>query len=96
MYIHVFMFRWKSGSTDDHRLNATREINAFAGAIPGLLELTVGENLAANAGGYTFGGYMKFSDVEAYRAYCDDSLHQRLLEWLVPLIDAVELDLPMA
>lgn len=52
MFIHVFIFRWKSGATNDHKLAARREIQGFAGAIPDLLEVVVGENLAANDGGY--------------------------------------------
>lgn len=95
MYIHIFMFRWKVGSTLEQHQRAAREISAFAGSVPGLLEITVGENLAANHQGYTFGGCMKFSDALAYQQYCGHALHQRLLDWLVPLIEAAELDLPM-
>ena len=93
MHIHIFLFRWKPEATSaDHR-RATSEIEAFHGAVPGLLEVAVGPNLAANSGGYSFGGCLKFANAAACEAYAGHPLHIALLEWLVPLIDAVELDL---
>jgi len=93
MYMHIFLFRWKAAATTDHRAAAVREVRAFQGTVPGLLTLSIGDNLATNNGGYDFGGCLGFADEAAYHAYCDHPLHVRLLEWLVPLIDAVELDL---
>jgi hypothetical protein len=93
MHLHIFLFRWKPDATSaDHR-RATCEIEAFLGAVPGLLDVAVGQNLAANNGGYSFGGYLKFENAAACDAYASHPLHVSLLEWLVPLIDAVELDL---
>jgi hypothetical protein len=37
---------------------------------------------------------MRFKDQAALDAYVQHPSHQALLVWLVPLIDAVELDLP--
>jgi hypothetical protein len=77
----------------EHRLRAADEVRAFHGVVPGLLTLSVGDNQAANNGGYDFGGCLGFADEAAYHAYCDHPLHVQLLDWLVPLIDAIELDL---
>jgi Stress responsive A/B Barrel Domain len=93
MYLHIFLFRWKADATAQHRERAARDIQAFLGAVPGLVTLSVGDNLAANNGGFEFGGCLGFADEAAYRAYCDHPLHIELLDWLVPLIDAIELDL---
>jgi hypothetical protein len=93
-YLHIFVFRWKEAATADDRSVAERQIIAFLGPIPGLLTVRAGENLAENNGGYKFGGCMEFVDAAAYRAYCEHPLHTALLEWLVPLVDAVEFDLP--
>jgi len=43
--------------------------------------------------GYTFGGIMQLKDKASLDAYFQHPTHQALLAWLVPLIDAVELDL---
>jgi hypothetical protein len=53
----------------------------------------VGPNISPRGKGYTFGGIMQFKDKAALDAYVQHPAHQSLLAWLVPLIDAIELDL---
>jgi hypothetical protein len=90
---HVFAFQWKPAATDELKARAAKDIAAFQGAIQGLLETHVGPNLSPRGKGYTFGGIMRFADQAALDAYVQHPTHQALLKWLVPLIDAVELDL---
>ena len=90
---HVFAFQWKSGTSDAQKDRARTEIAAFQGVIPGLLQTHVGPNISPRAKGYTFGGIMQFKDEASLEAYFQHPAHQTLLAWLVPLIDAVELDL---
>ena len=92
MFIHIFGFRWKAHTTDADKGRAQKDILAFRGNIPGLLEVSVGPNLSPRGQGYTFAGLMKFTDKAAYDAYTTHPTHLALLEWLVPLIDPVELD----
>jgi Stress responsive A/B Barrel Domain len=92
MFIHIFGFRWKPQATDADKARAQRDILAFRGDIPGLLELAVGPNLSPRGQGYTFAGLMKFTDKAAYDAYTTHPAHLALLQWLVPLIDPIELD----
>jgi len=40
------------------------------------------------------GGMMKFADAGALQAYNVHPVHQELLKWLVPLIEAIEIDFP--
>jgi antibiotic biosynthesis monooxygenase (ABM) superfamily enzyme len=90
---HVFAFQWKPNATDALRARAATDIRAFQGTIPGLLETHAGPNISPRGKGYTFGGIMRFSDQAALEAYVQHPSHQALLAWLVPLIDAIELDL---
>ena len=90
---HVFAFQWKEGTTDAQIARATHDIRAFQGVIPGLLQTHVGPNLSTKGNGYTYGGIMEFADKAALDAYPSHPAHQALLQWLVPLIHAVELDL---
>ena len=92
MVIHTFAFRWKSGVTDEQKMRAQREISALQGQIPGLLETQVGFNFSPRGQGYEFGGVMKFTDRAALEAYGPSAVHQKLLAWLVPLIEAIEVD----
>ena len=90
---HIFAFQWKQGTTEAQKGRAAKAILALQGAIPGLLETHVGPNISPRGKGYTFGGIMKFRDKASLEAYSDHPAHAALLEWLVPLIDAIELDL---
>jgi hypothetical protein len=92
VFIHIFGFRWKDRATDADKARAAREIRAFEGAIPGLMDVSVGENLSPRGQGYTFAGLMRFTDRAACDAYATHPAHMALLEWLVPLIEPVELD----
>jgi antibiotic biosynthesis monooxygenase (ABM) superfamily enzyme len=93
MYIHAFIFRWKPGVNQAQIQRAQAEILKFQGEIPGLLETHAGVNTAPNRKDYEFGGVMRFTDKAALDAYQTNPLHKKLLDWLVPLIDAVELDI---
>jgi len=90
---HVFAFQWKQGTPEDQKERARKDIAAFQGAIPGLLQTHVGQNISPRGKGYTFGGIMQFKDGDSLDAYFKHPAHLKLLTWLVPLIDAVELDL---
>jgi antibiotic biosynthesis monooxygenase (ABM) superfamily enzyme len=90
---HVFAFRWKPNTSEAEKDRAAKEIAAFQGQIPGLLQTHVGPNMSSRGKGYTFGGIMQFKDKASLDAYFQHPTHQALLAWLVPLIDAVELDL---
>ncbi len=90
---HVFAFRWKPDTSEAQKEKAAKEIAAFRGQIPGLLQTHVGPNISPRGKGYTFGGIMQFKDRASLDAYVQHPAHQALLAWLVPLIDAIELDL---
>jgi Stress responsive A/B Barrel Domain len=90
---HVFAFQWKPGASEVEKDRAAKEIAAFQGTIPGLLETHVGPNISPRGKGYTFGGIMLFKDKAALDAYFQHPTHLALVKWLVPLIDAIELDL---
>jgi hypothetical protein len=90
---HVFAFRWKPNTSEAEKDRAAKEIAAFQGQISGLLQTHVGPNISPRGKGYTFGGIMQFKDKASLDAYFQHPTHQALLAWLVPLIDAVELDL---
>jgi antibiotic biosynthesis monooxygenase (ABM) superfamily enzyme len=90
---HVFAFRWKPDTSEAQKRKAAKEIAAFQGQIPGLLQTHVGPNISPRGKGYTFGGIMQFKDQASLDAYVQHPAHQALLVWLIPLIDAIELDL---
>jgi antibiotic biosynthesis monooxygenase (ABM) superfamily enzyme len=92
MYVHIFAFRWKPGVTQEQRQRAQSGIRALQGQIPGLLETAVGVNISSRGQGYEFGGLMKFADKQSLESYGAHPVHQALLQWLMPLIEPVEVD----
>jgi Stress responsive A/B Barrel Domain len=92
MYIHMFAFRLKPGVTEEQKDRMIREIGALQKQIPDILETAVGKNDSPRGQGYEIGGAMKFSDKAALEAYNVHPVHQALLTWLVPLIEAIEVD----
>lgn len=90
---HVFAFQWKPQATDAQKEKAKKDIGAFQGVIPGLIQTHIGANISPRGKGYTFGGIMQFKDEASLNSYFQHPAHLALLAWLVPLVDAVELDL---
>lgn len=58
----------------------------------GIGQVLVGDNVSPRGQGYAFAGVMKFADRAACDAYATQPTHLELLEWLLPLIEPVELD----
>jgi hypothetical protein len=92
MYIHVFAFRWKPGVTEQQKQHVAAEIRKLQGQIPGLLETSVGVNISPRGLGYELGGVMKFADKASLDAYGPHPVHQKLVSWLMPLIEPLEVD----
>jgi stress responsive alpha/beta barrel protein len=92
MFVHMFAFRWKPGVTEEQKRGVITEIRRLQGQIPGLVETSVGVNISPRAQGYELGGVMKFADQAALDTYGPHPVHQKLLSWLIPLIDPLEVD----
>jgi Stress responsive A/B Barrel Domain len=96
MYIHTFLFQWQPDVTEEMKARVAREIHALQGQIPGLLETSYGENISPRSQGFTHGGVMKFRDKASLDAYPAHPVHQKLVDWLMPLLKlAAELDYEM-
>jgi len=92
MVVHTFAFRWKADVREGQKMRAVAEIRNLQGQIPGLLETWVGVNISPRSQGYELGGVMKFADRATLNAYEGHPVHQDLLQWLMPLIDPIEVD----
>jgi hypothetical protein len=92
MFLHIFLFRWKPAATEALKARALADILAFQGQTPGLLEVHAGVNVSPRSNGHEFGGVMKFTDRAAFEAYAVSPIHMQLLEWLIPLVEATEVD----
>ncbi len=92
MYIHMFAFRFRPGVAQEQKERVVPAIQKLQGEIPGVLETWVGWNESPRGNGYELGGVMKFADKAACDAYGAHPVHQKLLSWLMPLIEPAEVD----
>src|SRR5580698_3517084 len=92
MYIHMFAFRFKSGVTSEQKNHCVTEIRKLKDEIKEVQESWVGLNISPRGQGYELGGSMKFADAAAFERYNAHPVHQKLLGWLIPLIDPIEVD----
>jgi hypothetical protein len=92
MYIHMFAFRFKPNVNEEQKNHCVDEIRKLQHEIPAVLESWVGRNESPRAQGYELGGVMKFSDKASFEGYTQHPVHQKLLTWLVPLIEPIEVD----
>jgi hypothetical protein len=88
----MFAFRFKPGVTEAQKDHIVAEIRKLQGQIPGLLDTFVGKNISPRGEGYELGGAMKFADKAALDAYGPHPVHQKLVSWLMPLIEPIEVD----
>ena len=96
MYIHAFLFQWQPGVTEEQKERAAKEIRALQGQVPGLVETSYNKNISPRSQGFTHGGVMKFRDAAALGEYATHPVHQKLVDWLMPLLKvAAELDYEM-
>ena len=94
MYIHMFAFRMKSGVSAEQKQRMLTEIRALQSQIPEILESWIGFNESPRGGGYELGGAMKFADKNSFEKYGPHPAHRKLVSWLMPLIEPVEVDFP--
>lgn len=94
MYIHMFAFRFKPNVTAEQKQHILAEIRKLQGQIPGLLETWIGQNTSPRGQGYELGGAMRFADEASFLAYGPHPVHQKLVAWLMALIEPIEVDFP--
>jgi Stress responsive A/B Barrel Domain len=92
MFVHIFSFVWKDNASPDEKSRAIDSIRSFEGTIPGLTSVLVGNNVSKNSPKYDTTGVMIFENMSDFRGYVDHPAHHALLEWLMPMIEALELD----
>lgn len=92
MFLHMFAFRFKPGVTEQKKEEIVAAIKKLQEEIPEVLDTWVGRNESPRGAGYELGGVMKFADAAASERYGAHPVHQKLLRWLKPLIEPIEVD----
>lgn len=91
---HLVLFRWQPEATASQIDAAIAALQDLADKVPGILQLSCGENFSDRAKGYQHGLFVRFGDRATLAAYQAHPAHQAVVErHLKPIIaDIIALD----
>ena len=86
MIEHVVLFRWAEDASAEAKDRVEEELRALLTQIPGILDLTYGENFSSRSQGYTHALVVRFEDRAALEVYSPHPAHQRVVqEFIAPI-----------
>ncbi len=88
MVEHLVLIQWTDSASPEAIARAMDGLRALRGQIPGILDLTCGENFNPRAQGYTHALAIRFEDRAALDAYEPHPTHQRVVQELIVPISA--------
>ncbi|TWE09096.1 stress responsive alpha/beta barrel protein [Neobacillus bataviensis] len=92
MYEHIVTFKFNGSITSEIEQALLKQIKAFKGEIPGIVELTAGMNVTEeieNMHGYTLALRITFENKQALDHYLPHPTHQDFVASLNGIIDNV-------
>ena len=92
MYEHIVTFKFNGSITSEKEHALLKQIKAFKGEIPGIVELTAGMNVTEeieNMHGYTLALRITFENKQALDHYLPHPTHQDFVASLNGIIDNV-------
>jgi hypothetical protein len=88
--MHVVLFKWKPEATPEQIERVMEALRELPEKIPGIRELTCGENFCERAQGFQHGLVVRFADRAALDAYGPHPAHQEVVQSLIlPLRESV-------
>ncbi len=88
MIEHLVLFQWTPDASAEAVARVVTELRALKGRIPGVLDLTCGENFSPRSQGFTHALVVRFEDRAALEAYGPHPAHQRVVQELISPIRA--------
>ena len=86
MIEHLVLFRWADDASAEAKDRVEEELRALLTQIPGIRDLTYGENFSTRSQGYTHALVVRFEDRAALEAYGPHPAHQRVVqEFIAPI-----------
>lgn len=79
---HLVLFAVKEGATSEEVGDLLSSIRALADDVPGVEDLSVGEDFSGRTGEYTHGLYVRFADRSALETYMKHPAHLEVVEKL--------------
>lgn len=89
MITHVVLLQLKSEISSEEINAALKQVYALQAAIPGIIDVQVGENSSTNHQGYTHGFVMHFVDRDHLKAYAPHPAHRVVSNELVRICRSI-------
>ena len=94
MIEHIVLFKWNEDAAPEAIQTAMDGLKALRHKIPGIVDLTCGENFSDRNKGFQTGLVVRFQDRKALEAYIPHPLHQQVVQTLIaPIrVDVIAVD----
>lgn len=83
MHIHIALYKWKPSVKPEQVADALSQIESLAGKIPGIIDITTGENTSKYSMGYTHAILVRGENqaaIDAYRHHPDHASAAAIIE----------------
>lgn len=86
MVEHVVLFKTTPEATPEQKQRALQALRELREQIPGIVDLTAGENFSARNQGFDLGLVVRFVDRAALEAYLPHPAHRACVDtWIAPI-----------
>ena len=83
MIEHIVLFKWRPEAAREAIDAAALGLQGLKDRIPGILDLTCGDNFSERSQGFDFGLVVRFTNQEALDGYGPHPLHQEVVQNLI-------------
>ncbi len=92
MIDHLVFIAVKEDASPEDVEDLISSIRGLKGSVPGVVDLTVGENFSGRSGGYTHGLFVRFESREDLQRYMEHPDHLAVVEKLDRLTTRIVVD----
>jgi hypothetical protein len=92
MIDHLVFLAVREDTSPEDVEDLISSIRGLKEIVPGVVDLTVGENFSERSGGYTHGMFVRFESVEDLQEYLNHPDHLAVVEKLDRLTDRIVVD----
>lgn len=89
MITHVVLLQPKEEISSEEINTALKQVQALREAIPGIIDVEIGENRSTNHQGYTYGFVMHFVNADFLKAYAPHPAHRIVSDELVRICRSI-------
>lgn len=83
MIDHIVLFKWKEDASATAIAKAIEALKGLQGKVPGIVDLSCGENFSDRAKGFHHGLVVRFNTRDELAAYMPHPVHQEVVQNLI-------------